>query len=120
MRELYDFSIGIDGIDRKLNDPANITFSRLAINADDNEWAENEPVKLTLAGSLAFKGTASVQGYSFDQETVIYEAEDGLAHLVRNPCPMVHEWYNRVKSSHVDNEPINQTIHDIIQTEFAT
>ena len=108
------------GDKRAFNTSANITFSRLDANPDDDDWAENEAVKVTLAGTLAFLGAARRRGYDLDNGAITYDAVDGLMFLAKNPCPLAHEWYNRVKSSHVDNEPINQTIHDIIQTEFAT
>jgi len=73
-----------------------------------------------IAGTLAFKGTAERRGYQLDDESLTYDAVDGLVYLSKNACPVAHEWYNRVKQSNIDEEPINQTIHDILQAEFAT
>jgi len=107
-------------MDRAFNATADLTFTRLDVNPDDDAWAENEAVKLTLAGTLAFKGTARRRGYDLDDESLTYDAVDGLVYLSKNACPVANEWYNRVKQSNVDEEPINQTVHDILQAEFAT
>ena len=120
MKELCCSSIYIGGIKRVFNAAANVAFTRLDLNPDDDAWAENEPVKLTLAGTLAFKGTAQRRNYALDDESLTYDAVDGLVYLSKNACPVAHEWYNRVKQSNIDEEPINQTIHDILQAEFAT
>ena len=120
MKELYCSTIAVHSVDRRFNTAANITFTRLDTNPDDDAWAENEPVKLTLAGTLAFKGTAERRNYVLDDESLTYDAVDGLVYFAKNSCPVTHEWYNRVKQSNVDEEPINQTIHDILQAEFAT
>lgn len=120
MRELFCNTVAIESIDRTLNAPSTIRFKRLDIAFDGDTWAENEPVTLTLAGTLAFKGIARARGYSLDGESVMYDAQDGLAFLAKNACPVVHDYYNRTKADDADAEPINQTIHAIIQTEFAT
>ena len=120
MKDLNLTPIEIRSIERLLNKEAAIAFTRLDTNPDDDAWAENEAVKLTLAGTLAFKGTAERRGYALDDESLTYDAVDGLVYLSKNACPVAHEWYNRVKQSNVDEEPINQTIHDILQAEFAT
>jgi len=118
--ELNCSTVRVRTVKRKLNAPSRFSFTRLDLNPDDDAWADNEPVKLTLAGTLAFKGTARRRGYDLDDESLTYDAVDGLVYLSKNPCPVAHEWYNRVKQSNVDEEPINQTIHDILQAEFAT
>ena len=119
MKELYCSTIALGEIARGFNAPGGITFTRLDLNPDDDAWADNEPVKLTLAGTLAFKGTARGRGYNLDDEALTYDAVGGLVYLSKNACPVAHEWYNRVKQSNIDEEPINQTIHDILQAEFA-
>lgn len=89
MKELTCSTIAVDTIDRRLNASANITFSRLGENADQDDWAENEAVKVTLAGTPAFLGTARRRGYDLDSDAITYDAVDGVSFSVRQGMPQV-------------------------------
>ena len=63
MKELYCSTIAVRDIQRALNRSARISFSRVGENIDQDDWAENEAVKVTLAGTLAFLGTGRRRAY---------------------------------------------------------
>ena len=68
LKELGCSTVTIHGFKRVLNVSANITFSRQDLDFDADDWAENEAVKVTLAGTLAFLGTARRRAYDLDND----------------------------------------------------